>query len=79
MQRIADALTSIVCLMVDKPEAVKMEMISLDGQVQLQLTVDPGDSGKVIGKQGRNARAMRTLLQAMSMTSQQIISLDIVE
>jgi uncharacterized protein len=80
MERIADAVTTVVRLMVDRPDAVKMDVVSqAEGAFQFLLVVDPIDAGKVIGKQGRNARALRTLVHAMSMSRQKIISLEISE
>jgi hypothetical protein len=48
---------------VDNPEKVRVTEEAIEGGVILRLEVDPEDRGKVIGKQGRIARAMRTLLR----------------
>jgi predicted RNA-binding protein YlqC (UPF0109 family) len=45
----------------------------------LELRVAPGDLGKVIGKQGRTARSMRTILGAAGMKLRQRFSLEIIE
>ena len=50
--------------LVDKPESVRVEVIEGDQSLILQLHVDPDDVGKVIGKQGRIAKAIRTVVKA---------------
>jgi uncharacterized protein len=50
--------------LVDKPDAVRVDVVEGDGPTILQLHVDPEDVGKVIGKQGRIAKALRTLVRA---------------
>lgn len=49
--------------LVSKPDEVKVEEVPTARQMVYELTVAPGDVGKVIGKQGRTARAMRSLLK----------------
>lgn len=50
--------------LVDKPEAVSVTVIEGEQSLILQLHVDPEDVGKVIGKQGRIAKAIRTVVKA---------------
>jgi hypothetical protein len=50
--------------LVDKPEAVEVKVIEGERSSILQLHVDPEDIGKVIGKQGRIAKALRTIVKA---------------
>ena len=50
--------------LVDDPDAVRAEEIERDGDVVIELRVAPDDVGKVIGRQGRIARALRTLVRA---------------
>lgn len=50
--------------LVDKPEAVSVTVIEGEQSLILQLHVDPDDVGKVIGKQGRIAKAIRTVVKA---------------
>ena len=50
--------------LVDNPDDVRIEMIEGERSVILQLRVHPDDVGKVIGKQGRIANALRTLVKA---------------
>jgi predicted RNA-binding protein YlqC (UPF0109 family) len=48
---------------VDNPEKVKVTEVPNEGGIIIRLEVDPEDRGKVIGKQGRIAKAVRTLLR----------------
>jgi hypothetical protein len=49
---------------VDKPDSVEVTSVEGERSIILQLRVDPEDVGKVIGKRGRIAQAMRTLIKA---------------
>jgi predicted RNA-binding protein YlqC (UPF0109 family) len=72
-------VTEIVKALVDEPGAVKVIVVP-DGEVTvLRLEVAPSDIGKVIGKQGRTARSLRTILGAASMKYRHRFALDIVE
>ncbi len=50
--------------LVDKPESVSVAEVEGERTTVYELKVDTGDLGKVIGKQGKTARAMRTILSA---------------
>jgi predicted RNA-binding protein YlqC (UPF0109 family) len=50
--------------LVDEPDAVRVEELEEDGDLVLRLHVAEGDVGKVIGRQGRIARALRTVVRA---------------
>jgi predicted RNA-binding protein YlqC (UPF0109 family) len=63
--------------LVDYPDQVSVEAASESGGTVLLLKVAPADLGKVIGKQGRTARSMRTILGAASMKAQHRFALDI--
>ena len=52
--------------LVDKPEEVKVEVKEGENSTIIELTVTPDDMGKVIGKQGRIAKAIRTVVKAAS-------------
>jgi len=54
----------IVTALVDNPAEVQIKETEQDDTIVVELTVAKGDLGKVIGKQGRTARAMRSLLSA---------------
>jgi predicted RNA-binding protein YlqC (UPF0109 family) len=57
-------LTWVARRLVDEPEAVRVETVETDEATVLRLHVAPADLGKVIGRQGRLARALRTLVRA---------------
>ena len=52
----------VVRALVDRPEAVQVTETERRGMTVLQLTTAPGDMGKIIGRQGRTAAALRTLV-----------------
>ena len=54
----------LVKALVDKPDAVTVDEIDEGDSVTFTVTVDPDDLGKVIGKQGRVANALRTVAKA---------------
>ncbi len=72
-------VVDITKALVDEPESVRLETLTEGGAVVLRLQVSPRDLGKVIGKQGRTARSLRTILSAASMKLKHRFSLDIVE
>jgi predicted RNA-binding protein YlqC (UPF0109 family) len=61
----------------DAPEAVEVRETERRGGTVLELHVAPGDLGRVIGRQGRTAAALRTLLQSASEASGRRVTLDI--
>lgn len=63
--------------LVDNPDAVKVDMREEDDAFVIELSVDPSDAGKVIGKQGRIAKAIRTIVKAASVDSQKKYVVDI--
>ena len=65
--------------LVDHPEDVRVEEKQQDRQVTLELHVDEDDMGKVIGRQGRIAKAMRTVVKAAATRGEQKVSVDIIE
>ena len=65
--------------LVDEPDAVRVVEVERDGAVVLQLHVAPDDVGKVIGRQGRIARALRTIVRASAARRDHRVMLEIVE
>lgn len=65
--------------LVDNPDSVKVREIEGEQTSVLELTVAKEDLGKVIGKQGRTARAIRTLLGAVSAKTRKRVVLEILE
>ncbi len=64
--------------LVDKPDEVRVERVEKDGALVLELHVAPEDVGKVIGRQGRIARALRTIVRASGARSNERALLEIV-
>lgn len=66
--------------LVDEPDAVRVEEVEeADGTLVLELYVAEGDIGKVIGRQGRLARALRTIVRAGGVEAGRRIQLEIVD
>ena len=59
-----DLLEYLAKALVDNPDSVEVTSVEGEKSIILQLRVDPEDVGKVIGKKGRIAQAMRTLVKA---------------
>jgi predicted RNA-binding protein YlqC (UPF0109 family) len=65
--------------LVDQPDAVKVTRTDDEDSITIELAVASEDLGKVIGKQGRTARALRSLLAAAAAKSEKRTRLEIVE
>lgn len=65
--------------LVDNPDEVQVTQIDGEQTTILELRVAPSDLGKVIGKQGRTARAVRTILAASGMKQKRRYNLEIIE
>lgn len=76
---IKSLMTEVARALVDNSDAVRIEMFDENDVTVLRLFVAPDDVGKVIGKQGRTARSLRTILSAASMKLHHRFALDIVE
>lgn len=74
-----ELIETIVKPLVDFPEDVKIDVKEDDKKITYQLFVNKNDMGKVIGKQGRVAKAIRTVVYAAGASQQKKIYLDIVE
>jgi predicted RNA-binding protein YlqC (UPF0109 family) len=74
-----DLIQRIVQTMVDNPEEVEISEIEGDQITVLELRVAKTDIGKVIGKKGRNVRAIRTILSAASAKVKKHTALEILE
>lgn len=79
VQDMQELVVEIARALVDKPDAVKVDIVPDGESTILRLTVAPEDVGKVIGKQGRTARSLRTILGAASMKTKNRFTLDIFE
>jgi uncharacterized protein len=76
---VAELLTWLAKQLVDDPDAVRVEQVEREDATVLELYVAPEDRGKVIGRQGRLARALRTIVRASAAGSPRRVVLDIVE
>jgi predicted RNA-binding protein YlqC (UPF0109 family) len=74
-----DLIADIVKALVDLPEQVSVTEIEGGHTVILEISVAKSDMGKVIGKQGRNAQAIRTILSAAAGKAKKRYVLEIVE
>ncbi|MEO8129584.1 MAG: KH domain-containing protein [Bryobacteraceae bacterium] len=74
-----DLVEEIAKALVDIPEEVAVREVEGEQATLLELRVAPTDLGKVIGKQGRTARSIRTLLGAAGMKLNRRFTLDILE
>lgn len=79
MPALKDDLAAVVRTLVNAPDAVAVEEREEGRFTRLALAVDPEDLGKIIGRQGRTARALRALLDARSSTDGTRYELDILE
>jgi predicted RNA-binding protein YlqC (UPF0109 family) len=72
-------IEQIAKALVDDPAQVSVNPVDEGGETVLELTVGPNDLGRVIGKQGRTARAMRNLLGAAGLKFNKRFTLEILE
>ena len=79
MVAVDELVREIARALVDEPASVDVETVDRDENTILKLRVAPQDVGKVIGKQGRTARSVRTILGAVSMKLHHRYTLDILE
>jgi len=64
--------------LVEKPEAVDVREVETEDSIVIELRVDSEDMGKVIGKQGRIAKAIRTVVKAASVKSEKPVYVEII-
>jgi len=74
-----ELVEAIAKALVDHPEQVQVKAVDGEQVTVLELRVDPTDLGKVIGRQGRMAKAIRTILGAAGMKMRKRLSLEILE
>ena len=79
MVAVGELVREIAQALVDEPAAVEVESVDRGDSTLLELRVAPQDVGKVIGKQGRTARSVRTILGAVSTKLHHRYTLDILE
>ncbi|MDR3242704.1 MAG: KH domain-containing protein [Clostridiales Family XIII bacterium] len=69
----------IAASLVEHPEAVEVKTVSGEEGTIIELRVAPDDMGRVIGKQGRIAKALRTVVRAVAMKENERVSVEIVQ
>lgn len=79
MEKDQKFVEDVVKALVEKPEAVKTDRKVDEMGVLIELSVDPEDMGKVIGKEGRTAKAIRTLLRVLGAKNNARVNLKIAE
>ena len=79
MERDQEFLEYVVKALVDNPNDVKIERKVDEMGVLITLTVNPADMGKIIGRQGNTAKAIRTLLRVIGMKNNARVNLKINE
>lgn len=72
-------LTHVIRSIVDDPEAVKVDASKHRGKIKLEVTVGPGDLGRVIGRRGRTAQSIRTVVRAAAVRDQAEVDVDFVD
>ena len=66
MAQLEELVLILARALVDEPDAVEVLGTEIDSRVDLELRVAPDDMGKIIGRQGRTIRAIRTVAKAAS-------------
>ena len=74
-----DLVTKMAEALVDSPAEISVHEVAGEQVTVYELRVAPSDLGKIIGKQGRNARSMRTILGAAGMKLNRRLTLEILE
>jgi predicted RNA-binding protein YlqC (UPF0109 family) len=74
-----ELVEAIAKALVDHPDHVQVNTIEGEQITVLELRVDPTDLGKVIGRQGRTAKSIRTILAAAGMKHRKRLTLEILE
>ena len=75
----AELVAFLARQLVDDPDQVRVDEVEREGAIVYQLYVAPEDRGKVIGRQGRIARALRTIVRASAAREQRRVRLEIVD
>lgn len=79
MQELADLVEFVAKALVDDPDAVEVKAVDDEHAIVIELSVAQEDLGKVIGREGRTARALRTLIAASGARHDKRAVLEILE
>lgn len=74
-----ELVRTIAKSLVDNPDAVDVKTVVNGEEITIELRVDEGDMGKVIGKQGRIAKAIRTVVKAVAVRENKRVSVEILQ
>ena len=74
-----ELLTYVARNLVDNPDKVSVSQYESDGETVLELRVAPEDMGKVIGRQGRIAKEIRTLMRSVAQRQGKKVSVEIMD
>ena len=74
-----ELLTYVAQNLVEHPDQVSVREVEGDGETVLELRVAPEDMGKVIGRQGRIAKEIRTIIKSVAQRAGQKVSVEIVD
>ena len=77
MEQLENLLAVLARSLVDEPESVEVTGTETDSRVDLELSVADGDMGRVIGRQGRTIRAIRTVVKAASVKQGKRVSVEV--
>ena len=73
-----DILTVIAKALVDDPEEVRVAVVEKEDKIEYRLSVHPDDVGKVIGKQGKIAKSLRTVVTSAAVKETKRVAVEIV-
>lgn len=73
-----DLITVIAKALVDHPEEVRVNVLEKDDRMEYRLSVHPDDVGKVIGKQGKIAKSLRTVITSAAVKETKRVTVEIV-
>lgn len=76
MSRASAVVEALAKALADRPDSVRVSEREARGQLFIELTMAPGDMGRVIGRQGRTAQAVRTLANVAAEIDGQRVSVD---
>jgi predicted RNA-binding protein YlqC (UPF0109 family) len=77
VEQLENLLAVLARSLVDEPESVEVSVPETDSRVELELRVADGDMGRVIGRQGRTIRAIRTVVKAASVKQGKRVSVEV--
>ena len=79
MTQLENLLLVLARALVDEPERVEVSSIESDSRVDLELRVAPDDMGRVIGRQGRTIRAIRSVVKAASVKLGKRVNVEVLD